>query len=46
MQKAIIFDFNRTLYDPQAQLLMPEALDVLRLLQRVGYKMFLIGLYS
>jgi FMN phosphatase YigB (HAD superfamily) len=43
MQKAIIFDFNRTLYDPDTQQLMPDVLNVLRYLKQLGYKMFLIG---
>jgi FMN phosphatase YigB (HAD superfamily) len=43
MKKAIIFDFNRTLYDPDTGELMNGALDVLRILKQDGYKMFLIG---
>jgi putative hydrolase of the HAD superfamily len=43
MKKAIIFDFNRTLYDPDANQLMQGAENVLRALKQAEYKMFLIG---
>ena len=43
MKNAIIFDFNRTLYNPDIEALMPNAVKVLLALKQAGYKMFLIG---
>jgi FMN phosphatase YigB (HAD superfamily) len=43
MKNAIIFDFNRTLYDPDTGQLMKDALEILSTLKELGFKMFLIG---
>jgi FMN phosphatase YigB (HAD superfamily) len=43
MIKGIIFDFNRTLYDPENDKLVDGAFDVLKTLSDKGYKMYLIG---
>jgi FMN phosphatase YigB (HAD superfamily) len=43
MEKIIIFDFNRTLYDPDAKLLVPKATFVLNALIRRGFTLFLIS---
>ena len=43
MKKLIIFDFNRTLFDPDAGKLFDSALEVLRALKDSGARLFLIG---
>lgn len=43
MNKVIIFDFNRTLFDPSAQALMPNALDIVRAAQQKGYTLVLLA---
>lgn len=43
MNKAIIFDFNRTLYDPDRDQLMENGLEILQNLKDKGWKLFLIG---
>lgn len=39
----VIFDFNRTLYDPDAQALIPHAKRVLWVLERRGHHLFLLS---
>lgn len=41
--KAIIFDFNRTLYNPDARQLAPNTRFILRTLIRRGFTLFLIS---
>ena len=41
--KAIIFDFNRTLYNPEAGAFTKGAIDTLDHLKAKGYLLFLIG---
>ncbi len=41
--KAVIFDFNRTIFDPDTKELMSGAKDVLRLLRSKGFPLFLIA---
>jgi len=43
MIKGIIFDFNRTLYDPETSSLAPGALEALDRLSEKGYKMCLLS---
>lgn len=43
MIKGIIFDFNRTIYDPDNDCLIPGVLDLLNDLKDKGYKMCLIS---
>lgn len=43
MIKGIIFDFNRTIYDPDKQALSEGALDILKTLKQQGYKMALMS---
>lgn len=43
MNKGIVFDFNRTLYDPDGNSLMPHALECLENLKQKGWRLFLIG---
>ncbi len=43
MQKAVIFDFNRTLYDPENGAFMEGAIASLEALKREGFLLFLIG---
>lgn len=43
MKKGIIFDFNRTLYDPDLDELVPGAKSVLKKLKERGYKLFLVS---
>lgn len=43
MMKAYIFDFNRTLYDPDSGALVPGAIKNLEVLKRGGALLFLIG---
>jgi len=42
MIKGLIFDFNRTIYDPERDDLIPGAKRVLQELKKEGYKMSLI----
>ncbi len=42
-QKAVIFDYNRTVFDPDAEKLMPNAKEVLTALQAKGIPLFLIA---
>lgn len=42
-QNIIIFDFNRTLYDPEKRELFPDAIKTLSALERRGYLLFLIS---
>ncbi len=43
MERVIIFDFNRTIYDPDSDKLVAGAKFVLRTLLRRGFKLFLIS---
>jgi len=43
MIRIIIFDFNRTLYNPEVDRLIPEAKRVLKTLQRRGVRLFLVS---
>jgi FMN phosphatase YigB (HAD superfamily) len=43
MIKGIIFDFNRTLYDPDTQQLTPGVLKILDTLIKDGYKLCLLS---
>lgn len=43
MKKFVIFDFNRTLFDPESGKLLPKARFVLRTLLRRGFGLFLIS---
>ena len=43
MKEIIIFDFNRTLYDPDADKLISGAKFVLRILCRRGFSLYLIS---
>ncbi len=43
MKRIIIFDFNRTLFDPDSNRLVPGALRVLESLQQRGFKLYLIS---
>ncbi|HEY4476030.1 MAG TPA: HAD hydrolase-like protein [Candidatus Paceibacterota bacterium] len=43
MKKIIIFDFNRTMYDPDSKCLMRDARFVLRTLFRRGFSLYLIS---
>ncbi len=43
MIKGIIFDFNRTLFDPERKALVSVALPLLKELQQKGYKLCLIS---
>ena len=43
MNKTIIFDFNRTLYDPDQEQLLPDAIDVVAALKTRGYTLHLIS---
>lgn len=44
MNKIIIFDFNRTLFDPDKQSLMPGCLEILTSLSEEGFKLYLISM--
>lgn len=39
----IIFDFNRTIYDPEQGTAMPGALELLRALKAAGHNLFLVS---
>lgn len=41
--KAVIFDYNRTIFDPDSDALMPGAKDLLTTLHQEGIPMFLIA---
>jgi len=43
MQKIIIFDFNRTIYDPDRGALLPNVELVLQTLQTMGFALFLVS---
>ena len=43
MKKIIIFDFNRTLYDPDGKALVPGALSVLKKLRKRSFVLYLIS---
>lgn len=43
MTKTIIFDFNRTLYDPDRDALFPETLALLAHAKSLGYRLYLIS---
>ena len=43
MKKIIIFDFNRTLYDPDQQCLVADARLVLQALRERGFSLCLIS---
>lgn len=43
MQKIIIFDFNRTLYDPERRVLVDDALVVLQTLCQRGFFLYLLS---
>lgn len=43
MKTSIIFDFNRTLYDPDMKALVPSALLVLQELHARGHRLFLVS---
>ena len=44
MNKIIIFDFNRTLFDPDQQSLMPNCLQTLAELESLGFKLHLVSM--
>lgn len=44
MNKIIIFDFNRTLFDPEKQSLIPGVVPTLEALKELGFKMHLISM--
>lgn len=46
MIKACIFDFNRTLYNPENESLNPGALDLLHAMKHAGIRLFLISRQS
>ncbi len=41
--KGIIFDFNRTVYDPETEQLTPGVLDLLKELREKGYKLAIVS---
>lgn len=41
--RIIIFDFNRTLYDPDDKMLLPRVRFVLNILRRRGWAMYLVS---
>ena len=43
MKKIVIFDFNRTMYDPDSKCLVRGARFVLRILLRRGFNLYLIS---
>src|SRR3989338_8869691 len=43
MTKIIIFDFFRTLYDPDTRSLLPNALEVLEELIKRGFQLFIVS---
>ena len=43
MKKAVIFDFKRTIYDPELDKLLPGIKGVLKQLKKRGYSLFLIS---
>jgi len=43
MRKAIIFDFNRTLYDPEKGSFVQGAIGSLETLKKEGFLLFLVG---
>lgn len=43
MNKIVIFDFNRTIYDPDKRELMTDAKDVFQRLNQSRYKLYLIS---
>lgn len=43
MPKQIIFDFNRTLYQPELGQLVPKSKTVLKKLKKRGYTLFLVA---
>ncbi|MBL7206746.1 MAG: HAD hydrolase-like protein [Candidatus Aenigmarchaeota archaeon] len=43
MINGIIFDFNRTIYDPETDVLTDGAIDLLEELHNSGYKMCLLS---
>lgn len=43
MNRIIIFDFNRTLYDPDQHALVPGAVDLLKAARAKGYALILLG---
>lgn len=43
MKKIIIFDFNRTIYDPDSERLIKDARFVLQTLRRRGFMLYLIS---
>lgn len=43
MQKAVIFDYNRTIFNPDTEQLMPDALAVLKRLQQEAIPLFLVA---
>jgi FMN phosphatase YigB (HAD superfamily) len=44
MNKIIIFDFNRTLYDPEKQALIPGAVETLAQLKSQGFTLHLVSM--
>lgn len=44
MKRVIIFDFNRTIYDPEAKRLLPNAKQVLRTLRKRGFELYLVSM--
>lgn len=43
MKKNIIFDFNRTVFDPEQNILINGALDTLEYLRQNSYRLFLLS---
>lgn len=43
MQKAVIFDYNRTVFNPDTEQLMPGALEALTALQQENIPLFLVA---
>lgn len=42
-RKIIIFDFNRTLYDPVNKKIFPGADEILKKMKRLGFELFLVA---
>lgn len=43
MRKMVIFDFNRTIYDPEKKRLLPKVRFVLRILIKRGFSLYLVS---
>lgn len=43
MKRIVIFDFNRTLFDPDKNSLVPKTIEVLEMLKERGFKLYLVS---